>query len=178
MIQLVKDLEEASHPKPKPSLASQGPEDENERLRGFVFTGFPRTHQQARALHNIIEDQVKFNYTLIVLYFKMTDDQKILQRAPKYRREPSPISPKDELFSGRTCPLTAEKLASHRKQMDSIVNFYQAESYQQEQILYEIDADKKAHEIHEQVSKALLSKGLVLDQLDAEKMHLWDLNND
>ena len=70
------------------------------------------------------------------------------------------------------------KIKTFKSKLDSIVNFYQAESYQQEQILYEIDADKKAHEIHEQVSKALLSKGLILDQLDAEKMHLWDLNND
>ena len=61
--------------------------------------------------------------------------------------------------------------------MESIVNFYQAEEYQQEQIVYEIDADKKAKEINEQISKALASKGLILDSLDAQKMDLWDLNN-
>lgn len=45
MIQLIKELEEASHPKPKPSLVSQASDDQNDRVRGFVFTGFPRTHQ-------------------------------------------------------------------------------------------------------------------------------------
>lgn len=177
MIQLIKELEEGSHPKPKPSLVSQASEDQNDRIRGFVFTGFPRTHQQARMLHNIVEDQHKFNYKQIVLYFKMADDEKILKRAPKYRSMPSSVNAKDDLFTSRACLLTEEKLAAHRKQIDSIVNFYQAEEYQQEQILYEIDADKKAHEIHEQVCKALAAKGLVLDAVDKEKMNLWDLNN-
>ena len=79
----------------------------------------------------------------------MGDDEKILKRAPKYRSMPSPVSPKDNLFTSRDCPLTKEKLDEHRKQMESIVNFYQAEEYQQEQILYEIDADRKAYEIYE-----------------------------
>ena len=61
--------------------------------------------------------------------------------------------------------------------MESIVNFYQAEEYQQEQILYEINADKKAYEIYEQVSKALAAKGLILDAVDKQKMNTWDLNN-
>lgn len=75
MIQLIKELEEGSHPKAKPSLASLASEDQNERIRGFVFTGFPRTHQQARMLHDIVQDQNKFNYQQVVLYFKMSDDQ-------------------------------------------------------------------------------------------------------
>ena len=61
--------------------------------------------------------------------------------------------------------------------MDAIVNFYQAEAYQEEQMLFEIDADKKAKDIHQQISKALASKGLILDQVDTEKLDLWDLNN-
>lgn len=82
-------------------------------------------------LHTIVEDQTKFHYKVIVLYFKMADDDKIIQRAPKYRSMPSSVSPKDELFTSRAA-LTKEKLADHRKQMESIVNFYQAEEYQQE----------------------------------------------
>lgn len=82
----------------------------------------------------------------------MNDDHKILKRAPKYRKMPSSASNKDDMFSSRENLLTADKLAEYRKQIDSVVNFYQAEEYQQEQILYEINADKKANDIYQQVS--------------------------
>lgn len=61
--------------------------------------------------------------------------------------------------------------------MDNIVKFYQAEKYEEEGIIFEIDADQKANEIYQQVSKALASKGLMIDKVDLQKMNLWDMNN-
>lgn len=123
--------------------------------------------------NNIIEDNVVYNYQQVVLYFKMKDDNKILSRATRYRSS----SQKNNLFSERCITLTKKKIQEYRDQMDNIVKFYQAEKYEEEGIIFEIDADQKANEIYQQVSKALASKGLMIDKVDLQKMNLWDMNN-
>lgn len=62
--------------------------------------------------------------------------------------------------------MTKKKIHEYREHMESIVKFYQAEKYEEEGIVFEIDADQKAHDIYLQVSKALASKGLTIDKVD------------
>lgn len=50
--------------------------------------------------------------------------------------------------------------------MENIVKFYQAEKYEEESILFEIDADKKANDIYQQISKILADKGLIIEKVD------------
>lgn len=71
-----------------------------------MFIGFPRTLEQAKTFNQIVQNQEIFNYKLIVLYFKMNDDKKVLSRAPKFRKLPSSINSNDDLFKDRTCGLT------------------------------------------------------------------------
>lgn len=67
----------------------------------------------------------------------MKDDNKILSRATKYRSS----SQKNNLFSERCITLTKKKINEYREHMDNIVKFYQAEKYEEEGIIFEIDAD-------------------------------------
>jgi len=61
--------------------------------------------------------------------------------------------------------------------MNNVIKFYQAEKYEEESILFEIDADKKANDIAQQITRVLQSKGLTLEKVDPQKMNLWDLNH-
>jgi len=44
--------------------------------------------------------------------------------------------------------LTKEDLAGYQTQIENVVKFYQAEKYEEESILFEIDANKKAYDIY------------------------------
>ena len=61
--------------------------------------------------------------------------------------------------------------------MTNVIKFYQAEKYEEESILFEINADQKANDIYQQVSKVLGLKGLTIEKVDPQKMKLWDLNH-
>ena len=111
----------------------------NDTTKGFVFTGFPRTQEQAKFLTSIMEGQNRCQYKPVILNFTCSDHEKILKRSAKMRGG-APASGED-IFAGRTDQLTQEKLDKFNEGVAAVARYFEAEKYAEDKIVYEIDAN-------------------------------------
>jgi len=111
----------------------------NDTSKGFVFTGFPRTQEQAKFLTSIMEGQNRCQYKPVILNFTCSDHEKILKRSAKLRAG-APSSGGD-IFAGRADQLTQEKLDKYNEGVAAVARYFEAEKYAEDKIVYEIDAN-------------------------------------
>lgn len=94
-----------------------------------------------------MEEQSGYQYKPVILNFKCGDSQKILKRSAKLRA--AAPSSKEDIFAARTDKLTQEKLDKFNEDVAAVVNFFEAEKYQEEKIVYDIDANQKAYAVYQ-----------------------------